>query len=169
MVQKLPHRVLLGTFKGREHDLANPFYTNSVYLILSMRSLRSILSLAFAFLVLFSSTSFMVGMHRCGGQVKNVALFTQAEGCAQERQVPPCHRLDTPPCCQDVTVIHEHQDFKGEITQLEFSASPLADVLTPAVLLAEVIPAAGERTYARAYDPPLRSTDRTVSLQVFLI
>jgi hypothetical protein len=160
---------LLGTSEPFKQPVANPFYLISVYLILSMRSLRSILSLVFAFLVLFSSTSFMVGMHRCGGEVKNVALFNHAEGCSQERQVPPCHRLDTPPCCQDVTVIHEHQDFKGEITPFEFSASPLADVLTPAVVLAEVIPAAAARTYAYAYDPPLRSTDRTVSLQVFLI
>jgi hypothetical protein len=169
MVQKMPPSRFFNTFERCEKPLVNPFYPNSVYLILSMRSLRSILSLAFAFLVLFSSTSFMVGMHRCGGQVKNVALFTKAEGCAQEAQIPPCHRLDTPPCCQDVTIVHEHQDFKGEITHLEFSASPLTDVLTPAVVLAEVIPSAGERTYARPYDPPLRSYDRIVSLQVFLI
>lgn len=169
MVQKMPPGRFFNTFERWAMSVVNPFYSNSVYLILSMRSLRSILSLAFAFLVLFSSTSFMVGMHRCGGQVRNVALFTKAEGCAQETRTPPCHRLDTPPCCQDVTVIHEHQDFKGEITQLDFSASPLTDVLTPTVVLAEVIPSAGERTYARPYDPPLRSYDRIVSLQVFLI
>lgn len=134
-----------------------------------MRSLRSILSIAFAFLVLVSSTSFMVGIHRCGGQVQNVALFTKAAGCQQEQQVPPCHRHDTPPCCQDVTVIHEHQDFKGEIAQLDFSGFPIGDVLQPVVVLAEVIPAFTARTYSPNYDPPLRVSDRTVALQVFII
>lgn len=134
-----------------------------------MKSFRSILSLAFAFLVLFSSTSFMVGIHRCGGHVKNVALFDKAEGCANEQKLPPCHRLDAPVCCQDVTVIHEDQDFKGEIVQLEFSASLLGDAALPAVLLAEIIPTAAARTYYLNYDPPLRSSDLTVSLQVFLI
>ena len=134
-----------------------------------MKSLRSILSVAFAFLVLFSSTSFLVGIHRCGGQVKHVALFDRAEGCANEQNFPPCHRHDTPPCCQDVSVIHEHQDFKGEIIQLEFSPSLLADAIVPAVVLAEVVPAAAARTYSPNYDPPHRSSDRTVALRVFLI
>ena len=134
-----------------------------------MRSLRSILSIAFAFLVLVSSTSFMVGIHRCGGSVKNVALFHEAEGCAQERKMPPCHRSDTPPCCQDVTVIHEHQDFKGEIAQFDFSLLSGADVIQPALVLAEIIPVAPTRTFHPEYDPPLRSQDRTIALQVFII
>ncbi len=134
-----------------------------------MRSLRSILSIAFAFLVLVSSTSFMVGIHRCGGQVKNVSLFNKAAGCEKEQQVPPCHRHDTPPCCQDVTVIHEHQDFKGEIAQLDFSGFPVGEALQSLVVLAEVIPAATAPTYSTNYDPPLRAADRTVALRVFLI
>lgn len=139
------------------------------YICLPMKLFRSILSLAFAFLVLFSSTSFVVGIHRCGGQVKNLALFTKAAGCEKEKQVPPCHRQELPPCCQDETVIHENQDFKGEITQLLIVTAPAADVIQPAVVLAEVIPASAIGTYFPNYDPPLRSSDLTVALQVFLI
>lgn len=160
---------ILSPFVTCAFDSTNPLPRNSVYLILTMRTLRPILSLAFAFLVLVSSTSFMVGMHRCGGQVQNVALFTKAEGCTQESKLPPCHRHETPSCCQDVTVIHEHQDFKGEVIQLEFSIGSATDVLVPTVVLAEVAPAAAERTYSTPYDPPLRSSNRTVALRVFLI
>jgi hypothetical protein len=104
-----------------------------------MRLFRSIVSLVFAFLVLVSSTSFMVGIHRCGGHVKDIALFDKAEGCANEQKVPPCHRLDTPVCCQDVTVIHEEEDFKGEIAQFEFFPSLIGDAVQSEVVLAEVI------------------------------
>ncbi len=149
--------------------LPNPFCSESVYLILHMKSLRSILSLAFAFLVLFSSTSFMVGIHRCGGQVQSLALFSKAAGCEKEQKLPPCHRHESPPCCQDITVIHEHQDFKGEITQFDLSASLVVEMVQPFVVLDEVIPTATKFAYCPHYDPPLRSSDLTVSLQVFLI
>jgi len=46
-----------------------------------MKSLRTITSLTLALLVFVSSTSFMVGMHICSGEVQNIALFTKAEGC----------------------------------------------------------------------------------------
>ena len=136
---------------------------------LDMRPLRSILSLAFAFLVLFSSTSFVVGIHRCGGELKNVALFNKAEGCEKEKQLPPCHRHESPPCCQDVTVVHEHQDFKADVAQ-HLTAMPLVQgMIQPMVLLEEVIPVTPlHRTYPK-FDPPLRSSDLTVRLGVFLI
>ncbi|MBL7847321.1 MAG: hypothetical protein JNL40_07625 [Cyclobacteriaceae bacterium] len=133
-----------------------------------MRTLRSILSLAFVLLVLFSSTSFMVGIHHCGGHVKSIALFDKAEACAQERQMPPCHRMDTPPCCQDVTVIHEHQDFNTQVSSWDFQAAPIADAIVPVILLDEVIPSVAPYLPV-AYNPPLPTADRVVALHVFLI
>ncbi|MDZ4716028.1 MAG: hypothetical protein SH819_11215 [Cytophagales bacterium] len=134
-----------------------------------MRLSRPILALAFASLVLVSSSSFMVGIHRCGGEVKNLALFTKAEGCEQEKQLPPCHRHESPPCCQDVTVVHEHQDFKVDISQLAGSEITATVVIQPVVLLTEIVPVQRAYTTYTHYDPPLRSSDLTVSLQVFLI
>ncbi len=135
-----------------------------------MKQYRSILSYAFTILVLFSSSSFMIGIHLCGGQIQNIALFTKAEGCGMEKKMPPCHKHESKPCCQDETVVHDAQDFKGNINQINIAVSPILDIVQPAVLIAEVIPSSISiiKHYAN-YDPPIRTTDVTVDLQVFLI
>ena len=135
-----------------------------------MKQLSSILSIAFAFLVLFSSSSFKVGIHLCGGQIQNVALFTKAEGCEMEKRIPPCHKHASEPCCEDETIVHKGDDFKVSLTDITFSVSPALDIILPAVLISEVIPSAPvSRLHFYNYYPPLRSGDLTVSYQVFLI
>lgn len=133
-----------------------------------MKFYRSILSLGFVALVFVSGSSFMVGLHFCGGKVQNIALFSKADGCDKEKQLPPCHRHETPPCCQDETVIHEGQDFKNSITQISFSAPLIAEVSVP-VLISEVINSNTSSLNYTYYDPPLRTCDLVVSLQAFLI
>lgn len=134
-----------------------------------MKQHRSILSFAFAILVLFSSSSFMVGLHLCSGEIQNIAWFTKAEGCEMEKKMPPCHKHESKPCCEDETIVHDAQDFKGSINQISIVA-PIADMAQPAVLIAEIIPSSVISTKHYAYhDPPLRATDITVDLQVFLI
>ncbi len=135
-----------------------------------MKHYRSILSVAFACLVLFSSTSFMVGVHLCGGHVQNIALFTQAEACAMEKQTPPCHKPQSEPCCEDETIVHTGEDFKVSLTAMALTPPAPADFTLPSVLISEVIPAAPVAPVPfYLYDPPLPATDLTVSLQVFLI
>ena len=134
-----------------------------------MKLYRPILSLSFAFLVLFSSSSFVIGIHFCGGEVQNMALFSKAEGCEKEQQLPPCHRHELPPCCQDETILHDAQGFNSD--QAQIGVSPLApafDAVQPPVLLAEVTPAISPALHYN-YDPPIQRPDLTVTLQVFLI
>jgi hypothetical protein len=135
-----------------------------------MRQHRSILSSVFAILVLFSSSSFMVGIHLCSGHIQNIALFTKAEGCGMEKKMPPCHKHESKPCCEDETIVHDAQDFKGNVSQVSIAAPPVLDVVQPSVLISEVIPSsiATIKHYSN-YDPPFRPTDLTVDLQVFLI
>lgn len=135
-----------------------------------MRQFRYISSIGFAFLVLFASTNFMVGIHLCGGEIQHVALFGKAEGCKNEKKVPPCHRQESTPCCQNETIVHDAQAFKGDATQISISATTTIDHSQPHVLVAEVIPTFAN-SYSRYYnyDPPLRSSDLTVALHVFLI
>ncbi len=134
-----------------------------------MTRYRAILTVAFALLVLFSSSSFMVGMHLCGGHVQNVALFSKAEGCEMEKKLPPCHK-QTEPCCEDETVIHSGEDFNVSATDISPSPVPLWDATLPLVLISEIIPSSPtSRTRFYKYDPPTRAGDITVSLQVFLI
>jgi hypothetical protein len=135
-----------------------------------MKVFRTISSLALAFLVLVSSTSFMIGMHICMGEVQNIAFFSKADACEKEQSLPPCHKHTKPPCCEDETLIHKAEDFKVSIANLDISAPVTIDIEQPLVLIAEVIPTAPvARTQYYNYDPPLRSCDLTVEHQVFLI
>ena len=134
-----------------------------------MSQYRSILSFAFAILVLFSSSSFMVGLHICSGEIQNIALFTKAEGCEMEKKMPPCHRKESKLCCEDETIVHDAQDFKGSINQI-IIAAPVADMMQPPVFIAEIVPSYIIPTKQYAYqDPPLRACDLTIAHQVFLI
>ena len=86
-----------------------------------------------------------------------------------EKKMPPCHKHESKPCCEDETIVHDAQDFKGSINQISIVA-PIADMAQPAVLIAEIIPSSVISTKHYAYhDPPLLATDITVDLQVFLI
>ena len=135
-----------------------------------MTAVRSISAVVLAILVLTSSTSFMVGLHLCRGEVQNIAIFTNAEGCEKEQSLPPCHRHTTATCCDDETVIHKSDDFKVSITHCNIAVSAPIDAAHTLVLISEVIPTAPlSRIKYYDYDPPLRSRDLTVDHQVFLI
>jgi hypothetical protein len=135
-----------------------------------MKLFRSILSIAFALLVLFSSSSFMVGIHLCGGQIENIALFTKSDGCDMEKKMPACHKPQTKPCCDDETIIHNGEDFKVTITDVSISPNPASDMELPHVIISEVIPSAPvSLTSFHHYSPPLRAADLTISFKVFLI
>ena len=135
-----------------------------------MKIIRSISAVLLSVLVVVSSTSFMVGMHICGGEVENIALFGKAESCQKEKALPPCHKHMKLACCQDELVFHEGTDFKGSIEHHHIVIPAPIDIEQPAILISEVIPASPiARFQSFNYDPPLRSYDLTVAHQVFLI
>jgi hypothetical protein len=135
-----------------------------------MKALRSISAVVLSILVLVSSTSFMVGMHFCMGEVQNIAFLSKADGCEKEKNLPPCHRDTNAPCCEDETVIHDGDDLKSSIAQIQILAPANIDIEVPLLLIAEIIPSAPLSCIQYYnYDPPLRSWDLTVEHQVFLI
>jgi hypothetical protein len=104
------------------------------------------------------------------GEVQNVALFTKADGCEKEKNLPPCHRHEKAPCCADETVVHKGDDFKATVAKLNIVAPVISDIEQPPILISEVIPTAPSVCFQYYnYDPPLRSCDRTVEHQVFII
>lgn len=135
-----------------------------------MRSVKSIASIFFAVLVMFSSTSFMVGLHFCSGHVQNLALFSKAEGCAMEKMMPGCKMHAAKPCCEDETIVHQGEDFKITASSIFHTSSAPIEMMAPPVLLTEVIPSVPPtQHHIDHYDPPLPATDRTISFGVFLI
>ena len=135
-----------------------------------MKFLKTISVLAMAFLVLVSSSSFMVGIHWCAGEIQNMALLAKAEGCEMEKNLPPCHKHLAAPCCEDETILHQREGFKASVSDIAISISPTLELELPQVILSEVIPSVpfSQPDYYN-YDPPLRSYDLTISHRVFLI
>ncbi|MBL0745247.1 HYC_CC_PP family protein [Chryseolinea lacunae] len=135
-----------------------------------MKAIRSIAAIAFSLLVLVSSSSFVVGIHWCGGHINSVAVLSKAEACGMEQNVPPCHRHMKASCCQDENIVHEGQGFKLSHNDHHIGHAPLLSIGQPLVLLAEIIPSSPVAiTPFRNYDPPLRSSDILVDVQVFRI
>ena len=135
-----------------------------------MRLVRSISALLLAFLVMMSSTSFMVGMHFCRNEVKDIALFSKAEECPKHLQKAPlCPQHKKSDCCKDETFVHEGDDFKNTVTQ-EIDGPSFVVEATPFVFVSETMPPSGISYHSIIqYDPPLYSPDLTLSLGVFLI
>src|SRR5688572_20207148 len=100
-----------------------------------MKLIRTISSILLALLVLMSSTSFMVGVHFCMGEVQSVALFSKADGCEEEKKLPPCHRHQSAPCCEDEAVVHSGDDFKTSASGVLLDAiSSVAIEKSPVVI-----------------------------------
>jgi hypothetical protein len=135
-----------------------------------MHSLKGISILAMVFLVLLSSSNFMIGIHFCSDEIQNISFLTKAEACEMERELPPCHRHMTAPCCEDETIVHKGEELKNPVSALHIPAPLAMDLTNLHVILAEVVPA---EPFAHAsfclYDPPLRWDDITIANQVFLI
>lgn len=134
-----------------------------------MKKFRTISSFFLAMLLLVSSTSFVVGIHLCGGEVQNVALFSSAEACKKSDTIPPCHRHAVPDCCEDETVVHNADEFSSHAgLAIDIPVSTDQVVLTQ-VVVAEVIPSSSFVSPYLTYTPPLPAPDLTVVHCVFLI
>jgi len=94
---------------------------------------HKISSIFLALIVLFSSFSFTVNKHICGGEVANTTLFIDADNCGMDMQV--CENklsnkqtsIDKEPCCKDVSEVIQGNDnnqqaqvFQLNILQMEF-------------------------------------------------
>ncbi len=73
---------------------------------------HKILSVSMAFVVLFSTLSFTVSMHYCGGTLVETAIFQKAKGCGMEMDKPSTEgcAITKKNCCDDEQLAFEGQD-----------------------------------------------------------
>ncbi len=73
---------------------------------------HKIMSLLMAFVVLFSTLSFTVNMHYCGGTLVETAIFQKAKGCGMEMDKPSTEgcAITKKNCCDDEQLAFEGQD-----------------------------------------------------------
>jgi hypothetical protein len=74
--------------------------------------LHKIMSFAMAVVVLFSTLSFAVNMHYCGGTLVETAMFHKAKGCGMEMQKPSTKgcAITKKSCCNDKQLVVDGQD-----------------------------------------------------------
>ncbi|WP_233450964.1 HYC_CC_PP family protein [Hanstruepera ponticola] len=73
---------------------------------------HKIMSLVMAFVVLFSTMSFTMNMHYCGGALVETAIFQKAKGCGMEMEKPAIEgcSITKKNCCDDKQLAIEGQD-----------------------------------------------------------
>ncbi|WP_282030730.1 HYC_CC_PP family protein [Winogradskyella eximia] len=73
---------------------------------------HQIMSLAMAFVVLFSTMSFAVNMHYCGDTLVETAIFHKAKGCGMEMEKPSTEgcSITKKNCCNDEQLVVDGQD-----------------------------------------------------------
>lgn len=74
--------------------------------------LHKFLSFLMVFLVLFSTLSFAVNMHYCGGALVETAVFQKAKGCGMDMDKPSSegYSIAKNSCCKNIIVVVEGQD-----------------------------------------------------------
>lgn len=134
--------------------------------------LRKISAIMMAFVVLFSTMSFTLSEHYCGHKLVDIGLFSKAESCGMEVQMPSSSKdcdLKKSDCCND-----EVKQFTGQ-NELNTSFSSLnfeQQVFVASFVYTYVNLFEGLKVNIvpfKYYTPPLLVTDIHVLDQTFLI
>lgn len=139
-----------------------------------MKFIKSIVSSILALLVLVSSSSFMVNMHFCGGNVQSVSLIEESSQCPMEVQLPPCHKkmaVKKSGCCEDKHVAFEGKDFNTQVQDFSTLTWQSINWAVTLPMIMEVIQVNESLTFSNhiPYKPPIVERDIPVLVQSFLI
>ncbi len=134
-----------------------------------MKTIRPILSLFLAGLMLVASIGVMVNSHICGGKVKSVALYVKADSCK------PCmgaeHHAKKNGCCEEESIVVKATETAAEVgvvSQVSPSFNLLAVILPVLYSITRTDFIVASPRYA-LYKPPLPERDITVFVHSFLI
>jgi hypothetical protein len=118
---------------------------------------HKILSLAMAFVVLFSTMSFTMNMHYCGDTLVETAIFHKAKGCGMEMEKPSTKdcTVTKKNCCNDEQLVIDGQDeLQLQIDKISFEQHLfIASFVYTYINLFEVID--NNITSYETYKPPL--------------
>ena len=111
-----------------------------------------------AFVVLFSTLSFSVGMHYCGNTLVDTALFHEAQTCGMEMQkdINTCNKMVVnKDCCHDEQIkVKGQKDLKISFNDLDFQQQVFIASFTFSYLN-QFSDVKENRTTFNEYPPPL--------------
>lgn len=143
-----------------------------------MKLYRQIILLTLTLLLLVSSTGVAVGVHVCGGELRDITFFGAKADCPMDKpqkKAPACHapqqNADDAACCVDHQVVLERLNATDEhktvtlnkLQDIKFIAAVKAVILHFFASEVELKP-----TYALYESPPI-ARDIPVLVQSFLI
>ncbi|MHB1197741.1 MAG: HYC_CC_PP family protein [Lutibacter sp.] len=134
--------------------------------------MSKILTFFLALLVLFSSVSFTLEKHFCGGQIYSESLFGKAEKCGMEEQCCVAENnnlyISKKSCCKDEIQLINGSIFKKESTiKLNNKQQYLSVfVLIDAVLFSQK---ENKSSHFKNYFPPPNTHNLNILYQVFRI
>lgn len=139
-----------------------------------MKQFKSIFTIALALLVLVSSSSFMVNMHLCGGELQSVSFIEEAAPCPMEVNLPPCHKnmaKQKNDCCEDSHLAFEGKDFSFSVKSQHEVAVVATGFVVELPFIMEVVQINEALTASNyiPYKPPIVERDIPVFVQSFLI
>ena len=140
-----------------------------------------------AFLVFTSSISFAIDIHYCGGQVKSINLFGEAEKChemQQESKTTSNHecckkkneershciiKSEKKDCCHNEQFVFEQDDDLKLADKSTVNLEEISPVLVYVLVSQLFFDFDTKASFYSYYDPPVLSQDILVQQQVFRI
>ncbi len=118
---------------------------------------HKIMALVMAFVVLFSTMSFTIGMHYCGDTLVETTLFHKAEGCGMDMEKPSAEdcSITKKNCCDDKQLVIEGQDeLQLQVDKITFEQQVfIASFVYTYITLFQGLEK--KRSFYEAYKPPL--------------
>ena len=132
--------------------------------------LKHISSLALAFLVLFSTFSFTINEHICGGVKVSFAIGVEADNCGMEVEMNTSEEttMKQVSCCDDVTTLIQGQDELPTQQDVNFTTQTFIKAFVYSYIF--VLPTTDqEKAVYKPYVPPPLIKDIQLLDETFLI
>jgi len=137
-----------------------------------MKTVRPIVSLFLAAIVLIASIGVTVNFHLCAGQVQSLALYIKAQPCKMDMpRTCQKHEQKRKGCCEEQSLVLKGKETNAEVktaTQLTPSFNLIAIILPVLYSIIDLDSSVDTPQYAQ-YKPPLLEQDITVLVHSFLI
>ncbi len=133
---------------------------------------KKIGAILMTFVVLFSTMSFTVNQHYCGGELVASALFLKADSCGMEEKTPSkedCNLVDKN-CCDNVIKVYKGQKELEATNILRLNSSQQLFIASFIYTYINLFKGLENNIVPfKNYSPPILVTDIHIVDQVFLI
>ena len=130
---------------------------------------RNVLSVTLAFLVVFSSSSFVVSQHYCGSRLIDVTVFGSPDKCFSAVEKPKKQTcVQAKSCCNDIIISVPSYDLVS--SPFDVDLNTLTYFLNiPSIILKKEIATDSKSIFFQNYKPPKLPQDTSILYEVYLI